>query len=243
MIGNDRVLALVPARSGSKGLVDKNIRTLGDRPLLAWPVRAAQASALVDRVVVSTDSPAYADIATRHGADVPFIRPAELAGDTTPSCDVIIHALDHLDEDYSIVVLLEPTAPLTSATDVDAAIRSLIESDADAVVGIKALEGEHPAYAFIETDDGHLAPYDSGRTTTALPRRQDLSPAFALSGSLYISRVERYRRDRSFVHDGTIGHELPPHRSVEIDSLLDFIVVESVLNHLAELDGQVNGNP
>lgn len=237
MIGDERVLALIPARSGSKGLPHKNIRELDDRPLLAWPIKTAAGSLFVDRVVVSTDSEAYSQIAQNHGAEVPFLRPPELATDSTPSCDVVVHALDQLSDDtFGIVVLLEPTAPLTSIADIDGALDRLVTSGADAVVGVKALVTEHPSFAFTEDATSRLRPYDTRGMGLDLPRRQDLPPAFALSGALYVSRVERYFRDRSFVHDNTLGYQLPAHRSIEIDTLLDFVIVEAVLENWDALE-------
>ena len=125
MIDQARVLALIPARSGSKGLPGKNVRMLGGKPLLAWPVEAAKSAKCVDRVVVSTDSAEYGRVASLHGAEVPALRPVELATDTAPSSGFIVHMLDLLEtqgDRYEYVVLLEPTSPLTTGEDVDAAV-------------------------------------------------------------------------------------------------------------------------
>ncbi|MEZ5751843.1 MAG: acylneuraminate cytidylyltransferase family protein [Paracoccaceae bacterium] len=148
MIDSKRVIALVPARSGSKGLPNKNIRPLMGKPLLAWPIEAALASRFVDKVVLSTDSEAYAEIGRKHGADVPFLRPAELASDTSPSIDFILHAIDFFEErgeKFDILVLLEPTSPMTEASDIDAAIAALCASPSlTAAVGVTAMETQHP---------------------------------------------------------------------------------------------------
>ncbi|MFO0106485.1 MAG: acylneuraminate cytidylyltransferase family protein, partial [Burkholderiales bacterium] len=151
MIDGKRVLALVPARSGSKGLPDKNIRPLGGKPLLAWPIAAALAAQRVDRVIVSTDSAHYADLARAAGADVPFLRPTALASDTAPSIDFILHAVDTLaaaDEHYDYLLLLEPTSPLTEASDIDRALSALAAQGASAVavVGVWGLVWCHAGF-------------------------------------------------------------------------------------------------
>ncbi len=241
MIDGKRVLAIVPARKGSKGLPLKNIRPLAGKPLLAWPIAAAKASAHVDRVIVSTDDQGFADIAVAHGAEAPFLRPAELASDTAPSLGFILHALDTLEaegEGYDIVVLLEPTSPLTEASDVDAALNQMTQSGADAIVGVSKLEATHPAFAVRRSNDGAITPYASP-SFAAMPRRQDIEPLFVLDGTLYISSVEGLRREQSFCHGRTLGYESARYKAQEIDDLVDFICVEAVANHrdmLEQLD-------
>jgi len=234
MINGKRVLAIVPARKGSKGLPMKNVRPLGGKPLLAWPIAAARASTHVDRTIISTDDQGFADIAVAHGAEAPFLRPAALASDTAPSIDFILHALDTLEADgdaYDYLVLLEPTSPLTEGADVDAALRALDASDAEAIVGVTALETQHPAFAVRKQDDGRIAPLQPGGFS-AMPRRQDLEPVFGLDGSLYISTVAALRRERSFCHDRTLGHEMARYKSHEVDDLIDFLCIEAVAANL-----------
>ena len=241
MIDGKRVLAIVPARKGSKGLPLKNIRPLAGKPLLAWPIAAAKASAHVDRVIISTDDQGFADIAVAHGADAPFLRPAELASNTAPSLGFILHALDTLEADgeaYDIVVLLEPTSPLTEASDVDAALRQMTRAGADAIVGVSKLEATHPAFAVRRSDDGTITPYASA-SFADMPRRQDIEPLFVLDGTLYISSVEGLRREQTFCHGRTLGYESARYKAQEIDDLVDFICVEAVANHrdmLEQLD-------
>ncbi len=237
MIQHKRVLAIVPARAGSKGLPGKNIRPLHGKPLLAWPIAAANGSAYVDRTIVSTDSADFAAVAVAHGAEAPFLRPAELASDTAPSIDFIIHALDTLEaggEAYDYVVLLEPTSPLTEAADVDAALARLDESGCEAIVGIAALETQHPAFAVSLGKDGRVAPAESASFDT-LPRRQDLPPAYTLDGSLYISTVEALRKKRTFAHASTLGYVTERWKSFEVDDIVDFIVIEAVMARLPEI--------
>lgn len=234
MIDGKRVLAIVPARKGSKGLPLKNIRPLGGKPLLAWPIAAARASAHVDRVIISTDDQGFADIAVAHGADAPFLRPAELASDTAPSIGFILHAIDTLaaaGDVFDYVVLLEPTSPLTEGADVDAALTQLAAADADAIVGVSKLEATHPAFAVRRADDGAITPY-AAATFGEMPRRQDIEPLFVLDGTLYASTVAALRRERGFCHTRTLGYETARHKAHEVDDLVDFICIEAIAANL-----------
>ncbi len=233
MIDGQRVLALVPARRGSKGLPLKNIRPLQGKPLLAWPIEAARASRHVDRVVISTDDAEFAALAVAAGAEAPFLRPAELANDTAPSIDFILHALDTLEaagDRYDYLVLLEPTSPLTEAEDIDAALEALAarRDAADAIVGVTALVSTHPAFAVRVDATGLMQPY-AAPSFGQLPRRQDTEPLYSLDGSLYVSSVEAIRRERSFCHARTLPHVTPRWKSFEVDDLVDFICIEAIL--------------
>ena len=237
MIDGLRVLALVPARAGSKGLPGKNIRPLLGKPLLAWPIEAARASRYVDRVVISTDSAEFATLAQAAGADVPFLRPAEHASDTAPSIAFIEHALDTLaaaGDRYDLLVLLEPTSPLTEAADIDAALEALVAArpQAESIVGVTALVSTHPAFAVRLDAQGLMQPY-AAASFGLLPRRQDTEPLYSLDGSLYISTVEAIRRERGFCHARTLPFITPRWKSFEVDDLVDFICIEAILANRA----------
>lgn len=233
MIGTRRVLALVPARRGSKGLPLKNIRPLQGKPLLAWPIEAARGSRFVDRVILSTEDPEFAEIGRAAGADVPFLRPAALASDDAPSIGFILDAIDRLEaagDRYDDLVLLEPTSPLTDSSDVDAALSSLHagRAEADAIVGASALTTTHPAFAVRIDDMGLLRPAN-GSDFGQLPRRQDVEPMFALDGSLYASSIDALRRERGFCHARTRPYLTPKWKSLEVDDLVDFVCIEALL--------------
>lgn len=239
MIDGNRILCIVPARAGSKGLPDKNIRLLAGKPLLAWPIAAALGSAYVDRVIISTDSQHYADIAVKHGADCPFLRPKEFASDTSPSIDFILHTVDELEargERYDWLLLLEPTSPLTESSDVDAALEMFATgaSGAEAVVGITLMETHHPSYSVFRAGNGMIRPM-VGQSFADMPRRQDLDPVFSLDGSLYCSTIAALRRERGFCHDHTVGFVMDRHKAFEVDDLVDFICIEAVLQHAEAL--------
>ena len=244
MINGQRILCIVPARAGSKGLPGKNVRLLGGKPLLTWPISAALESSHVDRVIISTDSQEYADIAVDAGADAPFLRPDELASDHSPSIDFIIHALDKLAQSgdhYDWLLLLEPTSPLTEAADVDAAIAMLAAADglAESVVGVTAMESQHPAYSVTRHPDGRIAPLQ-GQRFADMPRRQDLTPMFNLDGSLYLSTVSALRRERNFCHDRTFGYVSSQEKALEVDSLTDFICIEALLAYRKSMQTSKN---
>ena len=234
-----KVLAIVPARGGSKGLPGKNLRPLNGRPLVAWPVAAALGAVSVDRVIISTDDLAIAEAARAAGADVPFLRPANLAHDTASSMDVILHALEALalqGQEYEYVVLLEPTSPLTEPGDIDAALARLRSAGdaADAIVSICRIEATHPEYDVRLNPQGLISPY-AAPNFKSLRRRQEIEELYYLEGSLYISRVDAFRRYKTFYHERTLGYEVPRWKSLEVDDICDFIMIEAVITHRTEI--------
>lgn len=233
------VLAIIPARGGSKGLPGKNLRLLDGRPLVTWPILAALGASMVNRVIVSTDDEAIAEVARAAGADVPFMRPSSLSGDHASSMDVVTHALEILASEgelFNYVVLLEPTSPLTESSDIDKALSRLKFNSgiADAIVGVSRVESMHPEYNVRVNEKGLLSPYLAA-DFSSLRRRQDIEPLYFLEGSLYISYVEAFKRHKTFYHDRTIGYEVPRWKSIEVDELFDFVMVEAVLKYRNEL--------
>lgn len=232
MIDGFKVLGLIPARGGSKGLPGKNIRDLCGRPLIAWTIDAARASRCLDAVVVSTDDDGIAAIAASHGAEVPFGRPTELAADNASSIDVVIHAIDLLaaaGRVFDLVVLLEPTSPLREASDIDNGLSRMLSLGASAVVSVCRAESAHPAFMYRQRPDARLVPFME-RQPTGL-RRQEIEPLFFLEGSLYASRIDVLKAKRSFYHEDTIAYEVPKWKSLEIDDLDDFLMVEALAKH------------
>ncbi len=212
------VLALVTARGGSKGLPRKNVLPAGGKPLIAWTIDAARGAAAVDRTIVSTDDDEIMDVARQCGAEVPFRRPAGLATDTATSVDVALHALDQL-PGFEYLVLLQPTSPLRTSTDIDAAFRLMTEQGAPACVSVcPALES--PYWMYRCEADGRLAsllPPPPGAS-----RRQDLPDAWVLNGAVYIARCDWFRGQRGFVGPGTVAYRMDRERSVDIDTQADF---------------------
>ena len=170
MIQGESVLGVIPARGGSKGVPRKNIRLVNGRPLIAWTIEAALGSAYLDRVIVSTDSCEIADLAIKLGAEVPFLRPAELAADDTPGVAPVLHAIESLPE-YSWVVLLQPTSPLRTEKDIDAAVHIYRERNKKSLASINVMS-EHP-YECIELNNeswAYLANDESGASRRQIGR-------------------------------------------------------------------------
>jgi CMP-N-acetylneuraminic acid synthetase len=235
MIENESVLALIPARGGSKGLPGKNILPLNGKPLVGWPTSVAKQSKYVDRVIVSTDDPKIAEIAIKQGAEVPFLRPDELASDTAMRSSVITHALDFLKragDAFSYLVFLEPTSPLTEVEDIDCALEVLHKNKniADSIVGISKLESAHPVFDVYFQANGLIRPFLGKHFDFS--RRQDIPDVFFFEGSLYISSVEAFTREGEFYHDRTMGYIVPKWKSFEIDDLTDFVCIEAIMNNL-----------
>lgn len=232
MIAKRRVLALVPARGGSKGLPGKNVRSFCGRPLIQWSIDTALACDEIDAVLVSTDDDQIAAVAAAAGAEVPFLRPPDLADDTASSIDVVIHALDFLKSKgrvFDIVLLLEPTSPLREVADIHVALQRMVDTGADAIVSVCRAESTHPAFMFRTTVQGRLEPFMSVSPTGV--RRQEIEPLFYLEGSLYASTVEALRKRRSFYHEDTLAYEVAKWKALEIDDIEDFQMVEAIAKY------------
>ena len=235
-----RVLGLIPARGGSKGVPRKNIRDLCGKPLLQYTAESARASRLLSRVVLSTDDREIAGIGLKCGLDVPFMRPAELAADAAPSLPVVRHALEWLaahGDDFDAVCLLQPTHPLRRPGDIDGCIRLLEETGADSVVTVLPVPPEHnPHWVFFREPDGGLR-LSTGESRL-IPRRQDLPPAFHREGSVYVTRRDVVLKGDSLLGDRVIGFPVDPSGSVNIDTQEDWERAENMIRERAK---QTNG--
>lgn len=230
MINGKRVLALIPARSGSKGLPGKNIKPIAGKPLIAWSIEQGIKSDFIDEVIVSTDSNEIAKIAAKYGATIPFIRPANLSNDRAKTMDVILHAIKYYDlqnTPFDILVLLEPTSPQRDNLDIDTSLEMLENSNsAESIVGISKIESCHPEF-LVSLQDGFLQSYlDNGFRVS---RRQDIDDLFFYEGSIYASYTHSLVSRKNFYHDRTLGYVVPKWKSFEIDDLTDFIIVEALL--------------
>jgi CMP-N,N'-diacetyllegionaminic acid synthase len=215
-----RTLGLIPARGGSKSVPRKNVRGLAGKPVLAWTVEVALASPALERVVVSTDDEEIADVARACGAEV-LARPAELAQDETPDLPVYRHALARLDDAYDAVAWLRPTAPLRTPDDVEAAVRLLAETGADAVRSV--CEAEHNPYWMARLEAGRLVPL----LDDVPPRRQLLPPVYRLNGAVDVARCASVGNE---LFGGDVrAYVMPPERSVDLDTELDFLLAEALL--------------
>jgi CMP-N,N'-diacetyllegionaminic acid synthase len=234
MINGKSVIAVIPARSGSKGLPGKNIRDLCGKPLIAWSIEAGLASKYVDVVLVSTDAIDIADIAKKYGAFVPFIRPSELATDEATSFAVVRHVLnyfqDELKKTFYYTILLEPTSPIREDTDIDNMLEKLESAnrDFDAIVSLGEVH-EHPSIM------RKVVAQKVERFSPELPvssRRQDNEIAYFPYGVGYILKTQTLLDLKTFYPPRTTYHFLQRHQCFEIDDIYDFISIEAILSYL-----------
>lgn len=224
------LLTLIPARGGSKGISRKNLAPLAGRPLIAWTIAAALGSTKLGRVLVSTDDAEIAEVARQHGAEVPFLRPSELAADESGALEVALHALgwieDNTNDRPEYLLLLQPTSPLRIAADIDAAIELARTRSADAVLSVcEAVP--HPLLARRVDEHGVLA--DFIPVPEASGRRQDFPPAYYLNGAIYLNRCVSLRTTRTFQPPGALAWRMPLERSLDIDTPLDLRIAEALL--------------
>jgi N-acylneuraminate cytidylyltransferase/CMP-N,N'-diacetyllegionaminic acid synthase len=236
----ERVLAVIPARGGSKGLHGKNIRPLLGKPLIAWTIEQAKMSDCIDKIVVSTDSKEIARISEQYGAEVPFLRPPSLAADEAKSIDVIYHALDYFeknDDYYDILILLEPTSPLREIEDINMAIRTLNDHPtAQSIVGVAKCEFFHPEFIIHINQDGFIRKINGGFDFDVI-RRQELSNYYFFEGSLYVSYVKALKEKGTFYHEFTIPYVVKRYQAPEVDELSDFICIEALMK--AKMEGRI----
>jgi CMP-N,N'-diacetyllegionaminic acid synthase len=227
-----KTLGIITARGGSKSIPDKNIVMLAGKPLIAYTIAAAHAAARLDRCIVSTDSETIAEVCRQHGADVPFMRPPELAGDDTRSIDVVLHALDAVPETYDAVMILQPTSPLRTGADIDNAIRLLeAHPEADAVISVVDVDDHHPA-RMKEIQGGYLVDPPFAEAVEGQPRQQ-LPRYYLRNGAVYLSRVPVLRETRLLKGRRSLAYEMSAEASVNIDGFLQLHLAEAILRHVA----------
>lgn len=230
MYKDKRILAIIPARGGSKGIPRKNIRLLVGKPLIAYSILPGLQSKYIDRLIVSTDDKEISEVARSFGAEVPFVRPTELANDTAKSLPVMQHAVRFCEEQdkvkYDFVVLLEPTGPMRIARDIDDAITKATDTNADSVVGLMELEDANPIRVKKIVNDHILCfcvPEPEGL------RRQDQEKAYLRNGSIYVFKRDNLLENNSLYGKDSRPYVMPRERSVNIDEESDFLVAEYFL--------------
>jgi N-acylneuraminate cytidylyltransferase len=227
------VLAIIPARGGSKGVPRKNIRLVAGYPLIAYSIKAAQNSQTITRTLVSTEDAEIAQVAGQLNCDV-LMRPMELAGDTTPMKAVVNHVLTTLRDTSQYVpdifVLLQPTTPLRTSAHIDGAINLLLKSQADAVVSIVAVAGHyHPDWQLKVDPDGELHLYNGNTLDKIITRRQELTATYIRNGAIYAVRSASFLRDGSLYGEHCLGYVMAGEDSVNIDSEDDLAVADQRL--------------
>lgn len=222
-------IAIIPARSGSKGLPDKNIRELNGKPLLAYSIEAAVKSKMFAQIMVSTDSTKYAEIARQFGADVPFLRSRENSSDAASSWDVVREVLESykkLDKQFDTVCLLQPTSPLRNATDIRSAYDVFVTKKASAVIGV--CETDHSPM-WCNTLPNNLSMNKFISASANMPR-QKLDKYYRINGAIYIVNVKKLE-NRIDIYSNSYAFIMPRERSVDIDTEFDFVIAEAVLRY------------
>jgi CMP-N,N'-diacetyllegionaminic acid synthase len=219
-------IAIIPARSGSKGLIDKNIKLFSGKPLIAYTIEAAKLSGMFDEIFVSTDSKQYADIAEKYGAAVPFLRSKELSSDTASSWDVVNEVLEQykvLGKEFETIALLQPTSPLRTNEDIVAAYCLFEEKKADSIVSV--CEVDHsPLWCNILPEDGSLKNFIN-QNIKSLPR-QSLPKYYRINGALYITRAAVLTSSNDIYQEGCYAYIMPRVKSIDIDDDMDFRIAE-----------------
>jgi CMP-N-acetylneuraminic acid synthetase len=225
-----KILGLITARGGSKGIPRKAVAPLSGKPLIAWTIEAAHKSKHISRVIVSTDDKEIAETSRNFGAEVPFIRPAELAQDDSPHIDVVLHALKWLEDNENwrceYIMLLQPTSPLRTAEDIDNAVDLALDKKADAVTGVCKAE-RHPYLARIVDANGVLS--DFMETPEGYLQRQKMPLIYFLNGAIFLVRCEILLAEKTLQPDGTLPYIMPPERSIDIDEEWDMKLAELIL--------------
>ena len=226
-----KFLAIIPARGGSKRIPKKNIQILAEKPLIAWTIEAAKRSLYIDDTIVTTEDETIADLSKQYGAEIPFLRPKELADDHAGSSEVVRHAIDflqrHNQRKYEFIVLLQPTSPLRNHNDIDRAIELLNKKEADAVISV--CEVDHSPL-WCNTLPTNLSLKNFIPEETKYIRSQDLPNYYRINGAIYICRTSKFLQHNDFFIDDRIyAYIMPKERSIDIDEPLDLIVADAIM--------------
>lgn len=233
------ILAIIPARGGSKGILRKNIRPFGGKPLIAHTIAQSKASKHITRTIVSTEDEEIAGDARQYGAEVPFMRPAEFATDTSPVADTILHLLKTLKETESYepdyIVMLQTTSPLRTVSDIDNSLQLLFDEKAEVMMTL--CESEQLLYTLDNHQRMHLV---SDPKFLASTNRQQLEQTYVLNGAMvYGVKTSVFLRDQSFFKGDMVGYPIEKWRSPDLDEPQDFIIAELIYNHLDAIKEQL----
>jgi len=237
VINGKRVIAVIPARSGSKGLPGKNTKPLCGKPLIAWSIKEALKSKHIDEICVSTDSEEIIKIARDFGANPNFKRPAELAQDDSTTTDVLLHALEEykkINKYFDIIVCLQPTSPTRESQDIDESLELLVNNN-DAWSAASVAEAEDLSL-FASLKSGFLSWH--GDPPNNIRRQQKKQKLYYLEGTIALSWVDKLIEHRGFYHDKTLGVVVPKWKSTDIDDLVDWYQAESIINNLQEIKNE-----
>lgn len=231
MFKKKKILCIVPARSGSKGLKNKNILKIKGKELIYYPIKAAIKSKYIDYVLFSSDSKKYIKIAEKYDAKCPFIRPKKFSYDKSTSYQVIKHGIEFLKKNdnkfFDYIICLEPTSPLTTYKDVDRAIKKIINSKAKSLVSVMKSDKFSIPYHFVKNKNGSIVPFVTGNSFKK--RRQLVKNTYILDGSLYVADIKEYFKYKGFFTSKTIYIVMQKIKNFEIDDKLDYKILKNYL--------------
>ncbi|MGL5231377.1 MAG: cytidylyltransferase domain-containing protein [Cetobacterium sp.] len=233
MYKGKRVLAIIPARGGSKGIPKKNIIDLLGKPLLYYSIKSAKESKYIDKVILSTDDIEIAEVGKSLGAEVPFLRPEEISGDKAKSIDAFIHAIremEKIEEKYDYILLLQNTSPLRQGWHIDEALEKMVESDERSLVSVSEVI-EHPCIMRTLDENGKISNLMDMNGDT---RRQDFPPIYIVNGAIYIQKNDEHLNLDTNLNGGELGYIMPREYSVDIDEYLDLDIATHYLKKMKE---------
>ena len=225
MIEEKSILAIIPARGGSKGVTRKNIRAVAGKPLIAWTIEEAKKSQYIDRLILSSEDAEIIEVAKSYGCEVPFVRPKELAQDHTSGIDPVLHALT-LFPQYEYVVLLQPTSPLRSVKDIDNCIEQCIYKKAYSCVSVTQPD-KSPYWMYVLDENNRMTPIID--KAQEINRRQELPEVYALNGAVYVAQSDLLYQKKTFVTMDSVAYCMPKERSLDIDTELDLQLAEYLM--------------
>lgn len=219
-----KILAVIPARGGSKGVPRKNVKMLAGKPLIAWTIEEAKKSKYIDRVIISSEDEEILGVAKNYGCEVPFVRPKELAEDNTPGIEPILHAISEC-TGFEYVVLLQPTSPLRTVQDIDGCIKKILEYNAEFCVSVS--RADKSPYWMFTLNNEKLVPVFPEEHKIA--NRQALPVSYAINGAVYVAKIDSLKKTKNFINDSTLSYIMPNESSIDIDTMQDFKVCEFLL--------------
>ncbi len=224
---NNRILAIIPARAGSKGIKDKNIKAVNKKPLIYWTIREAKKVASIKKLIVSTDSKKIANIARKYGAAVPFIRPKKYAMDNTLGVKTVLHALSNLDhQNFDYILLLQPTSPLRVAKDINGIIKFVLKNNLKSAVSVSIVK-DHPELIYNLSKSNKIT--KSFKQYNSVKIRQRYKKLYKINGALYMAQKKWLLKNKDFLKKDTYGYVMPYERSIDIDEIQDLKLAELIL--------------
>lgn len=230
MYAKKSFLAIIPARSGSKGIIDKNIKEINNKPLIAYTIDACIKSGIFDNIIVSTDSKNYAEIAESYGASVPFLRPKELSIDEAASTDVILHVLkemDKIEKVYDYIVFLQPTSPLRNENHIIESVNKLLKYNANSIVSICEVDHSSNINVVFDSNERLDFLFDDSKKI----RRQDMKKEYRINGAIYICKMDYYVKYKSFYGEKSYPYIMDKISSIDIDDMYQFEFVKFIITN------------